>query len=119
MRFAGDYGFHNLGPGTSGVYLAPGHLEEDLFIDLCESSGGLILTTSKEDLPAALQRIIAMLRGRYILEFSRPEESRAGRHSIDVTVPSRQAYIATAGVTVALPDPTLAADPSTLPTPTH
>jgi hypothetical protein len=119
VRFVGDYGIHNLGHSASGVYLAPGHLEEDLFIDLCESSGGLILTTSSQDLQATLQRIITMLRGRYILEFPRPEQSKAGRHSIDVTVPSRHAYIATAGVTVALPDPTLATDPSNIPSTTH
>jgi VWFA-related protein len=119
VRFVGDYGAHNLGPSPSGVYLAPGHTDEDIFIDLCEGTGGLILTTNQQDLAPTLQRIVTMLRGRYILEFPRPEHSTAGRHSIDVTVPSRRAYIATAGVTVALPDPALAADPSTVPSTTH
>jgi hypothetical protein len=119
VRFLGDYGNRNLGPNPSGVYLAPGHPDEDIFIDLCEGSGGLILTTGQQDLAPSLKRIVAMLRGRYILEFPRPERSTAGRHSLDVTVPTRRAYIATAGVTVSLPDPNLTTDPSNIPSTTH
>lgn len=89
---------------------------EDPYTQLCELTGGLVLPTSGRQLSESLQRFLAMVRGRYILEFPRPENT-SGYRTIDVnvTVPSMSTYITTAGVIVPLPDPSLQADPTTVP----
>jgi hypothetical protein len=56
-----------------------------------------------------------MMRGRYILEFPRPDDDTPGGHSVDVSVPSLDTFITTAGVAIALPDPSRETDPTTVP----
>jgi hypothetical protein len=114
VEFAGDYGYRYFNRGVSGVIVAQGNMQEDLYMNLCEQNGGLILSTVPQDLPRTLETFVAMLRGRYIIEFPRPDDSTAGRHAIDITLRSRLAFIATAGVQVALPEGDRN-DPSTVP----
>jgi hypothetical protein len=88
---------------------------EDLYYQLCERTGGLILTIPRESLESSLERTIAMLRGRYILEFPRPDQATPGVHGIEVQVPILSAYVTSAGVTVPLADAKILADPLTVP----
>jgi hypothetical protein len=89
---------------------------EDLFRELCVSNGGTILPTPQASLAQNLQKLITLLRNRYILEFPRAEKSEPGLHNIDVTVPNPTAFIAITGVLVPMPDAKVLADPTTVPT---
>lgn len=85
------------------------------FRELCESSGGIVMQSSDRGLAAQLQQFIALLRGRYILEFPAPRHLESGPHSVDVTLRrKRDAFVAVAGVSVAIPDPKLVSDPTTI-----
>jgi hypothetical protein len=88
---------------------------------LCEQTGGLnLMTPGPRRTASTLREFMQMLRGRYILEFPRPDNATAGRHSILVTLDKSPAVVRVAGVTVALPDPAVLADPNTVPsTPTN
>jgi hypothetical protein len=85
---------------------------EDQLDELCQKSGGLLTTVSPRAVPAALHQLINTLRGRYILEFPRPDQNIPGNHIVDVTINKSNAYIRTSGVTV---PPPAAVDPNTLP----
>jgi hypothetical protein len=83
---------------------------------LCEQTGGLpMVTTGSQDTTAILRDFMQLLRGRYILEFPRPDNATAGRHSINVTLDKSSAVVRVAGVSVALPDPAVLVDPNTVP----
>ncbi|MGI4756450.1 MAG: hypothetical protein ACRYGF_06325 [Janthinobacterium lividum] len=78
----------------AGVLLAP----EDPLSDLCRSSGGLLLSTSKENVGAELSRIILWLRARYIIEFPRPANGVPGTHALDITTLNPRDLIRASGV---------------------
>jgi hypothetical protein len=106
-----------------GLYPAsdiPGNVEfelstEDPFNQLCQLTGGLILFTSPSVLANNLNRTIDFVRGRYILEFPRPDTSKLGEHDIEVTITKMDAYIRAAGISYPPADPSIANDPTTLP----
>jgi hypothetical protein len=89
---------------------------EDLLRSLCETSGGVLLTSSPQDLQSRLSHIVALLRGRYILEFPQPDDPRPGFHQVDITVPGTHDFIVHTGATVPLPNPSILNDPNTVPT---
>lgn len=68
--------------------------------NLSEASGGLVIAQSTQGTAEDIDRILAMVRGRYILEFPPPDARKAGRYIIRVNTPSIDAFITTAGVTV-------------------
>jgi hypothetical protein len=88
-------------------------LAADPLDQVCESNGGVALLAQPR-IGKSLELFIAMLRGRYILEFPRPNQNAPGRHFITVTVPGTQDFITTTGVTYPLPDPAVLADPLTI-----
>jgi hypothetical protein len=55
-----------------------------------------------------------MLRERYIVEFPRPSNSTAGEHDMQVKIEKGIYKIRPSGVSVPLPDPAWAADPTTI-----
>jgi hypothetical protein len=110
-NFQGDYGLRNQVNPETGAAFVGGHPEEDAYLELCERNGGYILTTLPHDLPYTLQHIVKLLRGRYIIEFPRPDNSTPGRHEIDITLQNYKAFIATAAVEVSLPNDGRDADP--------
>jgi len=89
---------------------------EDLFRELCEMNGGMVLSTRAKDLTRNLDTFVDLLRNRYILEFPRSNDAPSGLHNIAVTIPQKDAFITTAGVLIPLADPKLLADPNTVPT---
>jgi hypothetical protein len=100
--------------GGAGVYSAS--LEgEDPFLQLCELTGGVAVATPEKQLPESLRNIFRMVRGRYILEFPRPDDSTPGKHSVEVKIPSSDAFTTAASVTVLIPEPSRATDPTTIP----
>ncbi len=71
-------------------------------------------TSDTKSLQSVLGQFVAMVRERYVVEFPRPSNSTAGTHDMQVKVGSASYFIRPAGVSLPLPDPTLAADPTTV-----
>ena len=92
--------------------------DEQLLRTLCERTGGILVNTSPEDLQPTLTNLIALLRGRYIIEFPHPDEHRPGSHQIDIAVPGTHDFVVHTGATVPLPDLSLLNDPNTVHTTT-
>ncbi|MGI4831823.1 MAG: hypothetical protein ACRYFU_27115, partial [Janthinobacterium lividum] len=59
---------------------------ENPFHMFCELSGGAELYAKTPNLGKTLERIMSMVRGRYILEFPRGDDVSAGLHSIVVSL---------------------------------
>jgi hypothetical protein len=55
-----------------------------------------------------------MVRERYIVEFPRPSNEKAGRHGLLVKVDRGGYFIRPAGITFPLMDPAVLADPTTV-----
>jgi hypothetical protein len=82
---------------------------------VCELSGGIVMRMNDPVfLSKSLERFIAMLRERYIVEFPRPANSTAGEHVIEVKIDKGIYKIRPSGVSLPLPDPALMADPTTI-----
>jgi hypothetical protein len=97
-------------PTTGGAFL------EKPLRSVCELSGGIVMRMSKPAaLSKSLERFVTMLRERYIVEFPRPANATAGQHGLEVKI-DKGVYIIIrpSGVSAALPDPALMADPSTI-----
>jgi hypothetical protein len=69
------------------------------FYQVCGTTGGVIATTSPKLVKQELQRFVAMVRARYILEFPRARNASYGVHSIDVRIDHSDAIIRAAGTT--------------------
>lgn len=89
--------------------------EEDPFDIICQLSGGIQTFTGGRRLGSALLRVAHMVRSRYIVSFSEPNNDRARLHSLGVTLANVNAYVRPAGLSVNLLDPQLLRDPSTVP----
>lgn len=88
----------------------------DAFGMVCGGSGGLLIGSTAHSLDADLVRLFALVRERYVLEFSRPRRgAAAGLHVIEVTVSDPSAVVRPSGVTVAMQDPAQLSDPNTVP----
>jgi hypothetical protein len=99
-------------------------VESDPFGMLCGTSGGLVLDgdKSKRMMSGQIQRLMTMLRNRYILEFPRPANGTAGFYAFDVQVGDPSAIIRSAGISFPprerdpkQPDGTVPQDPSQMP----
>ena len=88
----------------------------DAFRMLCESTGGIVMQGDKRELPKRLQQWIELLRGRYIVEFPRPQAVGSGEHEIAVSIKKDgYAFTTVAGVSFSLPDPKITEDPNYVP----
>lgn len=83
---------------------------------LADASGGTEFDIHPDQLPRTLHQFITMLRGRYILSFPRPQNPSPGIHGLDVSIRGFTGIIRPAGDSAPLPDPALAADPTTVTT---
>ena len=108
-------------PGAHGWWTMT---SADPFGMLCGSSGGLVLDVGKGTNPmkGEIERLMTMLRNRYILEFPRPANGAPGLYSIKVTISDPMAIIRPAGVAfpprerdAKLPEGTLPEDQSKMP----
>ena len=117
VKFTGTSLSVRVGPitGSSGG-------DNDLFDQMCKSTGGLafnlwnpeLVHRWTPDVATPLQNLVHMLRGRYILEFPRPDESKTGMHTIDISVPHTHHFVSATGVTYTNLDPALLSDPTTI-----
>jgi hypothetical protein len=74
---------------------------------LTQESGGLLLSTTPDTLPKTLERIISLLRSRYILQFPLPPSMGPVVYRVFVTVPKFDAVTLPSGIGVPLPNPSL------------
>jgi hypothetical protein len=88
---------------------------EDPFHDLCELTGGMVMTATPKTVAEELERFTGMVRGRYIVEFPRPFNGTPGAHDLLISVSKSDAFIRSAGISVPVVDPAVAADPTTVP----
>lgn len=89
---------------------------EDVFSLLCGETGGIDLYSTPRTLGQTLNRIIDLLRKRYILEFARPSNSTRGLHAIEVATKDRHAIIRSSGATFPIPDKAQLSDGQTIQT---
>lgn len=92
----------------------PALQETNAFDAVCQQSGGALLSSTSSGLPNSLATIAQMLRERYIIEFPRPSNSTAGRHSFEVRVEKTTAFVRPAGIAVPMEDPAIQNDPTTI-----
>ena len=86
----GAVGTVNPGFGSAHVALA----------ELSEFSGGRVRYIASHEFGGALAEAVKMARGRYILEFPRPDVLSAGRYRITVTDGNPRDFIRTSGISV-------------------
>lgn len=85
------------------------------FQAMCELSGGMVSTIYPALTAKTLQRLVEMMRGRYIVEFPRPSNSTAGAHDMRVRITKGEdAFVRPSGISIPLPDPALEKDPTTV-----
>ncbi len=87
---------------------------ENLFVSSCESSGGMVLTTNVKGLAKQLEDFVAMLRGRYIVEFPHALATTPEDHNMDITVEKSNPFIRATGIRVPVDDPAILSDPTTV-----
>jgi hypothetical protein len=89
---------------------------EDLFAQICANNGGTVLNYDPRSTMVDLRHFIDILRARYILEFPRPEDKTAAHHRLDIYIPGSTAMVRSTGGWAPIPNPSILADPSTVPT---
>jgi hypothetical protein len=87
---------------------------ENPFLNLCELSGGTVSLVSPKVLEKKLKGFTAMVRERYVVEFPRPTNGKAGMHGLQVRIDKGDYFISAAGVTFPLMAPAVLADPTTV-----
>lgn len=70
-----------------------------------EESGGMVLGATWKSLAKTLAQPVLLARGRYILEFPRPNSLPAGLHHITVADGHPRDFIRSAGISVPVADP--------------
>ncbi|AFL86441.1 hypothetical protein Terro_0090 [Terriglobus roseus DSM 18391] len=73
---------------------------------MSEFSGGMLLETDAHALPTTLNRFVTLVRGRYIVEFNRPENLGPGQHILNVSIGQPRYFIRPAGTSMPIADPT-------------
>lgn len=83
--------------------------------ETCQLSGGTMVTTYNSGLAGALGQVLGMVRERYVVDFPRPTNATAGRHTLEIRVDKGVNFVRPAGISVPIADPATLADPTTVP----
>ncbi len=102
-----------LGSGLPGPLLQETALNS-AFGGICGGTGGMLLGSDPSSLAGDFERVLRLLRARYILEFPRFRNGSNGVHEIDVSTADFGAIVRTGGVSVPLEDKALENDPTTV-----
>jgi hypothetical protein len=101
-----------IAPLSSGRNYGPppaGHAGTDLS-RLTEGSGGLVLDASSRTMPGMLKHFVELLRGRYIVEFSRPTNMQSSSYvNITFGAPAGSYFVTSGGTSFPTNDPADAA----------
>jgi hypothetical protein len=101
-------------PNDPGHTFSQGRDSESAFDSICELSGGLVFTVNQRSVEKKVTQFVAMVRGRYIVEFPRPYNSTRGKHELVVTIDKSKALIRPTGISVPVADAKELADPTTV-----
>jgi len=101
-------------PNDPGHTFSQGRGSGSAFDSICELSGGLVFTVNRNNVEKKLPQFVAMVRGRYIVEFPRPYNSTRGRHELVVTIDKSKAFIRPTGISVPVADAKEMEDPTTV-----
>ena len=99
---------------TPGIFTRNAAIGPDITSALAyisEGTGGMVMETTRSTVVDTLARFPALLRGRYIVEFSRPAGITSGQHALKVTVGQPKDFIRAAGTSMPVADP-VARDPA-------
>ena len=88
---------------------------KDIFNSVCNLSGGLVMTAEAKSLAEQMQRLVGMVRGRYIVEFPHPVDTKGGYHDMNITIEKSDAYVLPTGIGVPADNPAVLKDPTTVP----
>jgi VWFA-related protein len=88
--------------------------DDALLSNACELTGGVMLNSHGSNATRTMQRFTQMLRERYILEFPRPPNFRAGDVVMSVRIDKLNAFIRVSGDGVPVADRAIMADSSTI-----
>jgi hypothetical protein len=116
------FGMENSAVTTGWSSIAWSHQNDaNAFQTICELSGGMLMLTNPDSIGKTLEQSIALLRGRYIVEFPRPANSTKGEHDMRIKIDKAgNDFIRPSGISVPMPDPAVLADPTTIPSdPSH
>lgn len=94
------------------VGLNPAPEYDVMFEAVCRTTGGLVVSATERTLAGRLADFSRMLRGRYIVQFPRPDNMSAGNHLLTIEVAGHHYLIVTAGALVPVEDPHLKDDPT-------
>ncbi len=112
--YADSHGISVFAISQAGMPDVP-RAEWNLLDATCEMSGGMRLAGSEKGLPQTMSHVVALLRGRYIIEFPRPSLMAAEKVKINVSMAKGDAFVRVAGASVPVADATILSDPSTVP----
>lgn len=85
--------------------MTPGWEVQSWLEEVSEGSGGMVLETTRNNLPYTFNRFVQLLRGRYIVEFPRPSGLSGGTSTISIACGQPHAFIRSAGTSVPIADP--------------
>jgi hypothetical protein len=85
------------------------------FTAVCDSSGGTVLTASEKDIAEQMRQLMALVRGRYILEFPHPVSTTGGYIGMRIAIEGANAIIRSTGIGVPVDDPAVLNDPTVIP----
>lgn len=117
IEYYADHGIHT---AVTGEVRANAHnptfalTEEAETVDLCLRSGGFVVNTIPGTLTDRILELITLLRGRYVLEFARPDKNFVGWHSMQVSVAGVPITLAT-GTSAPVADMSVLESPNTVP----
>ncbi len=73
------------------------------------------MTAEAKSLAEQMQRLVGMVRGRYIVEFPHPVDTKGGYHDMNITIEKSDAYVLPTGIGVPADNPAVLKDPTTVP----
>lgn len=82
---------------------------------LCEQTGGMVMVATEKSLVEQLEQFTGLVRGRYILEFPRPVNTKPGYYGMQITIRNSNAFIRPSGIGVPVYDPAILKNPTTVP----
>jgi hypothetical protein len=90
---------------------------EDIFNSMCDLTGGIVMTAETKNIGEQLQQFTELLRGRYIVEFPHPVDTKGGYHDMNITIDKdkSEAFVLPTGIGVPVDKPEILTDPTTVP----
>lgn len=120
--FLGQHGISTfaLRDSTAGSSMRPyamppqARATSDPLTFVTESNGGIVFNIPPLRTGATLDRLVRLLRSRYIVEFPAPDHANGGFHAIEIKVP-KASQVLSSGIGWTEVDPSLKSDPNTIP----